>query len=101
MNDIDVAEMKKELTGKLIESGVPEAEANRLACKEIDSMGIAKTSTGQCPLGGTGAMACMFCQYGHMTDCHYPHTCEEANCSHYQTELEAEEPDYSLELELP
>jgi len=23
-----------------------------------------------------------FCAYGHMTECHYPQTCREANCSH-------------------
>ena len=26
--------------------------------------------------------------YGHMTECHYPLTCEEARCSHYLQELE-------------
>ena len=30
------------------------------------------------------AMAAMFCPYGHMLECHYPHTCEEAECQHYQ-----------------
>jgi len=86
MDDINVAEMKKELADKLIESGVPEEEAHRTASKEVDSLGAVKTSTGQCPMGGTSPMACMFCQYGHMTDCHYPLTCEEADCSHYQEE---------------
>ena len=84
---INVVEMKKELADKLIASGVPEDEASRVASKEVESMGAAKTSTSQCPIGGTGPMACMFCQYGHMTDCHYPLTCEEANCSHYQSEV--------------
>jgi len=82
--------MKKELAEKLIGSGVPEEEANRLASEEVYSMGAVKTFTGQCPLGGTGAMACMFCQYGHMTHCHYPHTCEEANSSHYQSVMAGE-----------
>ena len=31
-----------------------------------------------------------FCQYGHMTECHYPMTCEEAECSHYEAEMEAD-----------
>ena len=84
---IDVIEMKKELADKLIASGVPEDEANQVASKEVDSLGIALTSNGQYPLGGTSPMACMFCQYGHMTDCHYPLTCEQANCSHYQSEV--------------
>ena len=47
MNDINVAEMKKELADKLIASGVPEDEANRVASKEVDSLGAVKTSNGQ------------------------------------------------------
>ena len=90
MTEIDVAEMKKELAEKLTATGVPEDEAKEMASKEVDSLGAVKTSTGQCPLGGTNAMACMFCQFGHMTHCHYPYTCEDANCSHYQAEMEAE-----------
>ena len=87
MNDINIAEMKKELADKLMESGVPEEEAKETASKEIDSMGVAKTFTGQCPLGYRSPTACMFCRFGHMTDCHYPLTCEEASCSHYQSEV--------------
>lgn len=90
MSELNVAEMKKELSEKLIAAGVVEDEASRLASEEVDSLGIVKTSTGQCPLGKAGPMACMFCSYGHMTNCHYPATCEEAHCSHYQQELEAE-----------
>jgi len=33
----------------------------------------------------------MFCPYGHMTECHPPFTCEEAECSHYRTEMELED----------
>jgi len=84
---IDVIEMKKELSDKLVASGVPEDEAKETASKEVDSLGAVKTSTGQCPMGGTSPMACMFCQFGHMTDCHYPLTCEQANCSHFQEEV--------------
>ena len=28
--------------------------------------------------------AAMRCAYGHMLECHYPLTCEQANCSHYR-----------------
>lgn len=35
-------------------------------------------------------MAQMFCPYGHMTECHYPYTCDEAECSHYETALAAD-----------
>jgi len=87
MNELNVVEMKKELTEKLIASGMPDDEASRIASKEVDSLGVVKTSTGQCPLGGVNAMACMFCQFGHMTECHYPASCEEANCSHHQAEV--------------
>ena len=90
MNDINVVEMKKELAEKLMASGVREDEAKQMASKEVESLGVVKISTGQCPMSGTSPMACMFCQYGHMTDCHYPATCEEANCSHYQAEREIE-----------
>lgn len=31
------------------------------------------------PLAG---MAAMFCRCGHMTECHFPFTCQEAACAH-------------------
>lgn len=34
---------------------------------------------------------CMFCGFGHMLECHYPFTCEEAECAHYRAEVEAED----------
>lgn len=52
--------------------------------------GIGKIERGECELGGATPMACMFCSYGHMLECHYPYTCEEAECSHYQQEMAAE-----------
>ena len=27
-------------------------------------------------------LAAMFCMTGHMTECHYPMSCRDANCSH-------------------
>jgi len=45
-----------------------------------------------CPLNNYNEvppMRCMFCPYGHMTECHHPFTCDEAECSHY-----SEDPDY-------
>lgn len=88
MGEINPIEMKRDLAEKLVRSGVPEQEAKQMASKEVDSMGMVKTLSGECPLGGLNPMACMFCSYGHMTECHYPETCEEANCSHYQVEME-------------
>ena len=41
----------------------------------------------ECPAEGkekVPPMRCMFCFTGHMTECHYPHSCSEAECSHYQ-----------------
>lgn len=35
-------------------------------------------------------VAAMFCPYGHMLECHYPMTCEEAECEHYKRDIEAE-----------
>lgn len=32
--------------------------------------------------GPMAGMAAMFCLCGHMTECHYPFTCEEAACGH-------------------
>lgn len=47
--------------------------------------GIDVVRSGQCPMG-TNWMACAFCAFGHFTECHYPETCEQAKCSHYQPE---------------
>ena len=52
--------------------------------------GIDLVRKGECPTGDTTPIACMLCPYGHMTDCHYPHTCEDVECSHYQMAKEAE-----------
>lgn len=52
--------------------------------------GIELIQEGKCPIGGMTPMACMFCSYGHMTECHHPETCEEAECSHYVREIDAE-----------
>lgn len=36
----------------------------------------------RCP----NAMAAVFCMTGHMMECHYPLTCEQARCSHWERE---------------
>jgi hypothetical protein len=51
--------------------------------------GAGKIDRGECELGSLNPMACMFCSFGHMLECHYPHTCSQAECSHYQRESEA------------
>ncbi len=62
--------------------------------------GVARVERGDCPLGAHSIMGCMFCSVGHMLECHHPHSCEEANCSHNQ-EMEAEAELYPPEEEIP
>lgn len=90
MNGVDPAKMKQELTETLVKTGVSREEAEEMAARQIDSMGVVKIYTGNCPINAFSPMACMFCEFGHMTECHYPQTCSEAECSHYQQELAAE-----------
>lgn len=52
--------------------------------------GIGRIERGECPSGAVSPVACTFCTYGHMLECHHPFTCEEVECSHYQQEMEAE-----------
>jgi len=49
-------------------------------------LGMDLIESGRCPAGDRTAMACTICLYGHMTECHHPYTCEEANCGHFQGE---------------
>ena len=46
--------------------------------------GIGRVDRGECPVLAKSPIACTFCVFGHMLDCHYPQTCEEANCGHYK-----------------
>jgi hypothetical protein len=89
-NEFNVEKTIETTAQMLKDAGMPADEAQRAAEEQVNSMGATKTLTGKCPLGKTSPMACMFCQCGHMTECHYPHTCEEAECSHYKAEMEAE-----------
>ncbi len=63
----------------------PETRA-RLTIEDADAKypsGIGKIDRGECPRGMAHGAACMFCPYGHMLECHYPKTCQEAECGHY------------------
>ena len=51
--------------------------------------GVDVIQAGECPVGGVAPIACFFCPFGHMTECHYPQKCAEAQCGHF----EAGEPD--------
>lgn len=46
--------------------------------------GMVKIKTGTCPINGLNPVACFFCRYGHLLECHYPLDCEKAQCSHWQ-----------------
>lgn len=46
--------------------------------------GFLKIRYGRCERKATTEAACMFCHGGHMLECHFPKTCEEANCSHLE-----------------
>lgn len=50
--------------------------------------GVGRIERGECPLSGLTPMSCMYCEFGHMLCCHYPMTCEEAECSHYEQDTE-------------
>lgn len=41
-----------------------------------------------CPIGAINPMACWFCHFGHATECHYPFSCSDVKCSHYQREIQ-------------
>ena len=64
---------------------IEEAEANSRF-----PTGVGRITRGECPVGAFTPMGCMFCEYGHMLECHHPMTCEEAECSHYEQEMEEE-----------
>jgi len=70
-------------------------EETRETLREIEAhsrfpTGIGRIDRGECPLGAVGPIWCTFCSYGHILCCHFPYSCEEAECSHYQQEMEAE-----------
>ncbi|MBA7688532.1 hypothetical protein ES703_97016 [subsurface metagenome] len=88
------AKVRLELTEKLVDSGVPEEEARQMANKQVESMGMYKIATQNCPLEQVSPMACQVCYFGHMTECHHPLTCSEAKCSHYLKEEEPPPIDY-------
>jgi hypothetical protein len=67
-----------------------DADFNNIPKEIREQMGAWKTVNGLCPIDAMNPVACMLCPFGHATECHYPHTCEEVECSHYQQEMEEE-----------
>jgi hypothetical protein len=88
VNDFNPEVMIAEISSQLVKDGLSTQEAQKQATEQIDSMGATKTLTGKCPLGARNPMACMLCSYGHMVSCHYPLSCDEANCNHYSEDQE-------------
>lgn len=86
----DQLKKQEEDLARQLSGTMPAIEAWKKAREIINKQGITKIANGECPTGALSPMACNFCPYGHMLECHYPQTCEEAECSHYQQELEAE-----------
>ena len=39
-------------------------------------------ANGNCPFHATQTMACMFCNQGHLLECHQGMDCHEAQCDH-------------------
>lgn len=75
------------------------SEESRQRLTELEQIsryptGVGRVDRGECPQGGFTPMNCMFCPYGHLLECHYPSTCDEVECSHYEAEMEtyAEDP---------
>jgi hypothetical protein len=85
---------------------VPIDEESRKRISDLEKnsrfpTGIGRIDRGECPLGGLNPMECMFCSYGHMLECHYPYTCEEAQCSHWEREMDEEANDPYWEEDEP
>lgn len=64
---------------------------NEIETRSRFPTGVGRIDRGDCPADGLNPMACMFCPYGHLLECHYPYTCEEVECSHYKAEMEAKD----------
>jgi len=73
---------------------------NEESCRHIAELeknprfptGIGRIERGECPCGAASSVACTFCPYGNMLECHHPYTYEEVECSHYEQEIADEEP---------
>ena len=52
--------------------------------------GVDLIRDGKCPINATNPIACTFCPFGHMLECHWPMNCEEAQCQHFERYEEQE-----------
>jgi hypothetical protein len=49
--------------------------------------GFEKIKEGSCERGCKTESACGTCYCGHLCECHYPNTCDVADCDHYNEVL--------------
>lgn len=63
-----------------------------LVCSPKYPAGMDVIRAGKCPLGFSLPSACFSCTRGHMTECHFPLTCEQAQCEHKQQSRVAHRP---------
>jgi hypothetical protein len=88
-----VKKAKKDTVEALLEIGLNDIIAKRLAEERVESMGLFRICTSTCPLGKKSPYSCLSCIYGHTDTCHYPKTCEENNCNLSQANV-LEDRDY-------
>jgi hypothetical protein len=80
----DLQKLIDDTAEAFISAGVAPELAKQEAAKDVERMGVTKVYMGKCPLKAQSPHACMFCHCGHMTECHWPLTCVEAQCSHFK-----------------
>ncbi len=64
-------------------------EATRECLRQLGELqgrptGILRIEMGECPWGATAGISCVLCSSGHLMDCHFPQSCEEAQCEHWK-----------------
>lgn len=62
--------------------------------------GAALVHDGKCPAGQNSPLACMFCNCGHMLECHYPMSCAEAECGHWAVAQLPDDPEDFLDPDM-
>jgi hypothetical protein len=67
------------------------ASLRRMALANRFEPGLLRIIEGRCPINATSAVRCMFCVFGHATECHHPFLCDEARCNHYNLEVSINE----------
>ena len=79
MNEADefrkqLKDNEDQLVKLLTDAGLTLEEAKASTRQQIENMGITRVLDRKCPVHAKNPMACMFCCYGHLTECHFPKT---------------------------